>query len=278
MYLAFPGEYLVKQGQAWPIQYVNWAYRHGVKSGVCVMDNVDVSGVVDNQIEKTVSVDDSLPKTQNELNELVGREKLKERDKIRRELDAKHQAEIQKLQSDRTVARQSETDQNSGAKSDSDDVSKIATAEVQKILQQEREKAQKEAREAEMQNVADTFVSKLKSGSNKYEDFDEVVADLDLSEFPQLVHAIHGFDNVAGIMYELANDPRKLEKINAWLRNMPERGLKELKKLSDSIRDTDAAFNEFEPTDAPLSETKPSNVSASSGLSKLEMAKQKYRF
>lgn len=241
------------------------------------MDNTDVSGVVDDNLETQAGIDDKLPKTQGELDELVGREKLRERDKIKRELEGRHQAELQKLRAEREGAMQNEQPQAPGM-SGGEDASQVARAEVQKILQQEKEKAAKAAHDDEMQRVADTYFSKLKGGAQRHDDFEEIIADFDHAEFPQLVHAVHGFDNVADMMYELANDPRKLEKINGWLRTMPERGLKELKKLSDSIRENDAAFEEYEPTAEPLSETKPSNVSASGGLSKLEMAKKKYRF
>lgn len=236
------------------------------------MDNTDVSGVVEDGLD-TGAVNDKLPKTQAELDELIGREKLKERDKLRREMQSQQvKAPVAKPPMEQQEPQMQDESTTQGM--DSSQIDERVEAALQK-RQQEIEKAQ---RENEAQRVADTFFEKFGKGVNKYDGFEDIIADFDASEFPQLVHAVSGFDNVEDIMYELSNDPRKLEKINAWLRNMPERGLRELKKLSDSIRETNTAVDEYQPTPPPLSQTKPSNVSAGSGLSKLEQLKQSGRF
>ena len=75
-------------------------------------------------------------------------------------------------------------------------------------------------------------------------------------------------------MYELANNPAKLEKINAWLKYTPQRGLKELRTLSDSIKQTNQAVDDYTPTNPPLSQIKQSNVSSESGNQGLEALKR----
>ncbi len=238
------------------------------------MDNTDVSGVVENS---EVEESPKLSMTQEELDELIGREKLKERDKLRREMEAR-QGNAQQAQAKQATAKPVDNAGGMGGDIDTDQINQLVNARIQETLLERQKEAEQAERAAEADRVADSFYAKLEKGKEKYPDFEEVIADFDPAEFPQLIHAVHGFDNMADIMVELANDPRKLEKINSWLRNMPERGIRELKKLSDSIRETNTAVDEYQPTNAPLSQTKPSNVSAGSGLSKLEQLKQSGRF
>lgn len=236
------------------------------------MDNTDVSGVMDDSAQDSGSiVNDNLPKTQADLDELIGREKLKERDKLRREMQA------QQASSQSQVAAKV-APENQATSIDSDQIDEIVNSKIAQTLQKRQADADAKAHEEEMGRVADKFFTGFNKGKAKYEDFEDVIADFDPVEFPQLVHAVSGLDNVADVMYELANDPRKLEKINGWLRTMPERGRRELAKLSASIRDNDTAIDEYQDAPEPLSQTKSSNVSAGSGLSKLEQLKQSGRF
>ncbi|AXH77665.1 MAG: hypothetical protein [Caudoviricetes sp.] len=245
------------------------------------MDNAEVSSVVEsnkNVESSNADVGEYFPKTQAELDELMGREKFraaeKAAEKVKRDLEAKYQAEIEKLKADRSGASvvSSEIDTNA--------ISEQVIARLQQDMLARQAETEKAAYEAEMNRVSENYFSKLKAGGEKISDFDEVMADFDHTQFPQLVWAASGLDNTDEIMYHLANNPQKLEKINGWLKSMPNRGLKELKNLSDSIRETNAAVDDYQPTNAPLSQIKSSNVSAGSGLSELERLKQdrKYMF
>lgn len=243
------------------------------------MSSDDVSGVTDENLGENDSLNDGLPKTQEELSKLIGREKLLERDKIKREMEAKQRADRAELEALKAAKQQESVASNGGASGNVDpNIDEIVNSKIQETLSKRQQELDKAAKETEMQRVADTYFSKLGAHAEKDGDFQEMVEDFDHMQFPQLIHAVHGFDNMGEMMGELLNNPTKLEKINAWLRTMPDRALKELRKLSDSIRETSAAFDEYQPTEEPLSETRPSNVGAASGLSKLEQAKQKYRF
>jgi hypothetical protein len=252
------------------------------ESEICVMDNADVSSVVESNNElSNAGVGEYFPKSQAELDELMGREKFraaeKAAEKVRRELEAKHQAEIEQL---RAESAKSVNPVSQAPEIDANAIQEQVIARLQQDMQARQAEADKAAYEAEMNRVSENYFTKLKAGGERISDFDEVMADFDHTEFPQLVWAVSGLDNTAEVMHHLANNPRKLENIDLWLRRMPERGMKELKNLSDSIREANAAIDDYQPTNAPLSQTKSSNVRAGSGLSELERLKQdrKYMF
>lgn len=237
------------------------------------MDNADVSGVTDEFV--AAKVNDQPLKTQAEMDEIVGRERFNEREKVRREMEAKHKLEIEKLRAEQMQAASSQS-QAGGV--DTDAIRNQVIQDLTERAEAQQAEAEAAAKDAEMKRVADTYFDKMKTGGNKISDFDEIMGDFDHKQFPHLVWATSNMDNAAEVMYELANNPTKLEKINGWLKYSPERGLKELRNLSDSIRDTNAAIEEYQPTNAPLSQTKPSNVSAGNGMSKLEQMKADRKF
>lgn len=220
----------------------------------------------------TPQVAESKAFSQADLDRVVKREKLEAEERVRRDLEAKHKLELAKFKSG--------DEQSMGGMMSPDDKQQIIQdlrsqfeAENKALL----EKQKAEAHEREMQGVADTYFSKLNSGKEKYSDFDDVLGDFDHAQFPQLVHAVSGLDNAPDVMYELANNPSKLEKINAWLKYTPNRGRKELQNLSDSIRETNQAMQEYTPVNEPLSQVKQSHVGLDTGTS-LEKLKQDKRF
>lgn len=210
--------------------------------------------------------------SQEDLDRIVKREKLEAEERVRRELASAHKLEMAKIKSGEV--------QPMGGMISQDDRQQILQdlrsqfeAEQKQLL----EKQQAEEHERHMKSVVDTYFSKLESGKSKYEDFDDVLGDFDHAQFPQLVHAVSGLENASDVMYELANNPTKLEKINAWLKYTPNRGIKELQKLADSIRETNQAVQDYTPVNEPLSQIKQSHVGLETGTN-LEKLKQDRRF
>lgn len=244
------------------------------------MDDKDVSGVVDKVNDLN---DDGLPKSHEELNQLIAAKKMAERDRVTRQMEAKYQAEMEQLRSQQMQAGQAgnaNPAQMPAASQgiDQAQIDRLIAEKVAEDMQRRQEEAAKAAHEEEMKRVANTYFSKLRATGEKISDFDEVMGDFDHTQFPQLVHAIHSYDNMGDMMYELANNPIKLEKINSWLKYSPQRAQQELQKLSDSIRETSQAIDEYQAAPAPLSESRPSNVGVASGMSKLEQMKRDKRF
>lgn len=113
--------------------------------------------------------------------------------------------------------------------------------------------------------VVDTFVSKLESGKGKYEDFDKVAATLNLPQIPAIWQTAANFDNPADIIYELGNNPSKLSSL-LTIAYSPELVKKEMQKLSDSLKQNDAA-DEKKVANAPLRRPETSNVGMGNGKS-----------
>lgn len=213
--------------------------------------------------------------TQAEVDAIVGREKAEVAARTRREMEASHQAEIEKL-------RAASTQNVGGMKGNDVDVDAIynqIASKFQVDMQTREAELRKEQYDADMRRLAGSYFSKLKAGKEQYNDFDEIVGGFKHEAFPQLVQAVAGMDNTAAIMYELNKNPEKLERIDFWLSRDPERGFDMLNKLSQSITQVKQAEDEYEPIEPPLSQIKPSNVGAgSSGNLGLEDAKQLWRF
>jgi hypothetical protein len=227
------------------------------------MDNEQVIGDVTVESiapEKTFS--------QEDLNRTVQREKLEVEARVRRELEAAHKAELAKLKSGEV---QSMGGMSTGAV-DTDAIYKEISDKLQADMQAKESQLAREQHEKHMQSVADKYFDGINRGKTKYNDFEEILGDFDHAQFPQLVHAVSELENPEDVMYELANNPTKLEKINWWLVHTPQRGMKELQGLSDSIKQTNQAVDEYTPTNAPLSQIKQSNVStnADTGLEALK--------
>jgi hypothetical protein len=213
--------------------------------------------------------------TQAEVDAIVGREKAEAAARARRELEATHQADIEKLRS--------QSSQNMGgmqqSQIDTEAIKNQIKSEFMQDMQAKEAQYRQEQREEEMQRVAATYFSKLSSGKEIYDDFDEIVGDFKHTAFPHLVHAVSGMDNTAAIMYELNKNPDKLERIDFWLNKDPQKGVEMLNKLSQSINQVRQAESEYEPIQPPLSQVKPSNMGVdNSGKLGLEEAKQLWRF
>ncbi len=207
--------------------------------------------------------------TQEELDRVVKREKAETAARVRQELELAHRAELEKLKTGQT--------QNLGGMTDSVDPNKIyeqVAGKFREEMQLEQDRQAKAQHEAEMKRIADNYFSKLSTGKDRYNDFDEMVGDFDHTAFPQLVWAVSGMDNAADVIYELNKSPAKLEQIDYWLNKSPTKGLKMLHTFSDSIRQVQTAENEYEPTNPPLSQVKPSNAGADSRTGSLEDLKR----
>lgn len=208
--------------------------------------------------------------SKEQIVELVKHEKAKAAESVRRELEAAHKAEIDKI-------RLGQTQQLGGMKDTSaldDDMAqrvyKQAYSKLEQEMQTRQEQMAKEQHEAEMRRIADNYFSKLRSGKERYNDFDEIVGDFKHDAFPELVYHLSGMENAADIMYELNKNPEKLERIDYWLNKDRRKGLDMLNKLSQSILQVRAAEEDYQPVNAPLSQVKPSNVGADNGRMSLE--------
>lgn len=209
--------------------------------------------------------------SQDELQRIVKREKAEVEERIRREMEAKFAQEINSLK-----AQQPQSTGLGGMKEpvNVDEIYSKLEAKFEKQMAEKQAKMEKDQHDASMQRVADNYFAKLKSAGERYNDFDEIVGDFEHENFPQLVYHLSGMENAGDVIYELNKNPAKLEQIDYWLNKSPQKGLRMLHSLADSIKDNYTAQTEYTPTTPPLSQIKQSNVGMNNGSMSLEDLKQ----
>ena len=147
-----------------------------------------------------------------------------------------------------------------------DDVTRIATEAVQSQLNQISQQILVQEQQKEVNDLVQNFKTKMDSAKEKYSDFDDIVTDVDYGKIANVVKmATTQIDNTGDIMYELAkNHPTKLVELEITAREQPGLALRELRRLSESIKVNQAAAQVKRPNE-PLSQLTQSNSGVDDG-------------
>lgn len=133
--------------------------------------------------------------------------------------------------------------------------------------QSEQQIAKQQAEKTYYDKVHNEFIQKVNDGSAKYQDFDEVTEALGLDEAQgnnPLVHLLNSVDNPADVLYEMGKNPEKLGAVAALL-PAPTLARQAIIKLSNSIKNNQAALQQRQSSSEPLSQIKPSSTGVDSG-------------
>lgn len=122
-----------------------------------------------------------------------------------------------------------------------------------------------QANEWQAQQIAQQFLSKLMAAKDKYPDFEETLASLEVHKFPEVVQLANNFDNTADIMYELAKNPSKAVILKQCAQLNPNLATIELQCLSDSIKQNQTA-KQGSIAQPPLSQLTRSVTKTDNGL------------
>lgn len=200
--------------------------------------------------------------TTSQVNDIVKREKARAADRARQEAEAIHREELEKLRLEKASAAPGSMDTSA--------IEERVYNKFMGDLKQHHEENERLAREAELKQVADQYYLKMGKGSQLFENFNEVMGDFEPAQFPNAVMLAAGMENTPEIMYELANNPTKLQQIDSLAQKSPQLAKKELERLSKSISDNLNAKNNNVDAPAPLSRLKSSSVGADSGKMSLK--------
>lgn len=139
------------------------------------------------------------------------------------------------------------------------------------------DEAQKQSQMAGVQQTLTNFVDQLKTGKEKYSDFDETVAKLgNFQTIPHIVKMATETGVAGDVIYELGRNPGKVASLTTLAYINPHLAEQEMKKLVDSIKMNEQANQE--PTAAePLSQVKPSTVGTDNGQTTVRDLRKKYR-
>lgn len=139
---------------------------------------------------------------------------------------------------------------------------------MNKVKKATQEELAQQANEWQAQQIAQQFLSKLTAAKDKYPDFEETLSNLEVHKFPEVVQLANNFDNTADIMYELAKNPSKAVILKQCAQLNPNLATLELQRLSDSIKQNQAAKQTLS-AHPPLSQLTRSVTKTDNGLNRV---------
>lgn len=190
---------------------------------------------------------------QSRVNELVGQTRKQARD-----------------EGYERAQREFESRQNVPGMAPSQDTLQISKQDFNRLLdervREEKERNLKEEEARYANEVAGSFVSKMSSGFEKYPDYEAKVQALNITSAPMVavIPYLHEIDNVADVVYEFANNPRKLIELQGIAQMSPALARQHLQQLSASIAQNEQASNSNRPK-PPLDQVSPSIAGMDSG-------------
>jgi hypothetical protein len=217
------------------------------------MDDVTQGMDAPVEAEKLLSAD--------HVNKIVQREKALVADKVRREMEAQHQAQLQQMQAQNQAPPQA----NGGSEQNSDEIeARIYQRIMDEATKQQQEQEQQQHKQA-MEQTASQYFLKMGKGHELFDDFKETMASFNPASFPQVVFLAAELENTPELMYEMAKNPHKLATIDYLAQRDPLAAKAELAKLANSIEANKKAKDENIQTNPPLSRIKSSSVGGDNG-------------
>lgn len=157
------------------------------------------------------------------------------------------------------------------------DIAAMIDQRLQELQKKQSEEQQMAYAQQEAQRILSELQAKTESAKSKYSDFDNKLSSVGYFEnVPELLHYVNSVDNAGDVMYDLASNPTKIVQVAALGHMNPELAMREIKKLSDSIKGNETGKQtQFSPE--PTSQLKSSNVGMDSGAKTIADFKQRYR-
>jgi len=157
-----------------------------------------------------------------------------------------------------------------------DEIRRLAAEETHRLRNEWVREAEQTRQEQEAEKIAKDFFTKLSTGKDKYQDFDKVMGDVEFRSIPHVVQLANMVDNTQDVMYELGKNPTKIATIQQLIAISPKLAYAELQKLSQSIKDNEAAGKTKLPRE-PLSQIRSSNTVTDNGEWSVSAARKKYK-
>lgn len=198
---------------------------------------------------------------QSEVNELVGRVRQEESQKRERLYKEQPQYAEQKYGQSNQSYQQP---QHSNAMPESD-IRRMASEEAQRLRDQWVNDAQSKNEQDNAQRIVKSFWDKTASGKEKYDDFEKVTGNIELSKFPNVVQLLaEHVDNSADLLYDFGKNRLKMAQLEQLSYLSPSDAIHEVKRIAESIKANETAGKMRTPN-APLSQQRPSNIGTDAG-------------
>lgn len=212
--------------------------------------------------------DEMLPKSRVE--ELVKKAKLKGRDSMQAELDA--------IKAENAALRnQGMGGMPSAPAVNVDEIKQQIYQQIQDEFQKAREAQAATDLDEQAKKIAMEYHTKMKSGSAKYEDFDEIMADFNPQAFPNLVFLANQVDNTPDVMRELVSNPQKWATVTVLSEKDPTAAKKMIASISQSIKANELAKAQEKDVAPPLSRLTSSSTGKDSGRPGLKDFKRMFK-
>lgn len=228
-------------------------YRHGAKVDLITDKNVEANAPAQAQSEGL---------SQQQVNDIVKREKTQAAERTRREMEAQHQGELERVRA--------EAGNQSGNQIDPEAMKREIYDQFMNDLKYHRDELAKQEEEKHLRGLADQYHLKMGKGSQLFDDFEQVMGDFKPAEFSNTAMLAAQMENTPEIMYELANNPGKLAEIEALAEKSPTMAKKQLDRLAKSIESNLSAKQNNVNAPPPLSQVKSSSVGVDSNKMSLK--------
>ena len=149
--------------------------------------------------------------------------------------------------------------------------------ELKAQFQQASEAQAQQELDANAKRIADDYRAKMKSGAEKYEDFDDVMADFNPQAFPNLVYLASQLDNTADVMRELMQNPAKWATVTVLSERDPAAALRNLQKISVSIKANEQAKAQEKEVAPPLGRLSSTSTGQDTGVPSMQDLKRMFR-
>jgi hypothetical protein len=166
-----------------------------------------------------------------------------------------------------------------GAESPEDRIRRIAAEAAQGHIEQMRQDYAQKSQEEMAQKTVQNFWNKVHAGREKYQDFDKVIGNLNLSQYPGIVRMLADVvDNSGDMLYHLAGNEAKMAELQRLAEDprFQHIAIAEARRLSQSLKDNEAATRTKHPNE-PLSQMRPSNTGTDSGVMSVRDYRNRYR-
>jgi hypothetical protein len=224
--------------------------------GEVLGQSAEQSAPVNSSVESSTSTERVFK--QSEVNDLIKRVKSEEFQKRERLYQEQPQYAAEKYGSQ-------PTSQPTDSSLNESEYRRIAAEEAQRIRDQEKSEWQSRSEQENAQRIVKNFWDKISTGKEKYEDFDKVTGDIELSRFPNVVQILsEHLDNSSDVLYELGKNRLKMAQLEQLSYMSPKDAMIEAKRLAESIKANEAA-GKYKQPNAPLSQQRPSNVGTEAG-------------
>lgn len=153
----------------------------------------------------------------------------------------------------------------------------LAAQEAQRLRDEWVQEARTKAEADNAQRIVQTFWNKLEPGRQKYQDFDEVTANIEYGQFPAVVQLLAQYsENAHDVLYEMGKDRIKMGQLEYLASKSPRDAIIQVQRLSESLKKNETAAKYRTPNE-PLSQLRPTNQGTDNGVMGVSDFRKKYK-